>query len=71
MPIDPRRIEVMDDCVAEILRTKSADDCLRMLDGMWLFIRDLTSGGLREQHPDWSNAMIDDEVARRMADAAD
>lgn len=61
----------MDDPVAQLLRTKSLDDCLHMLDGMWLFVRDMVMMGVRQNHPDWTQEMIERETARRLANAAD
>jgi hypothetical protein len=61
----------MDDRMAEIMRGKSVDDCLRMLDGMWLFVRDMVAAGVRHDHPDWDKKAVEREVASRLANASD
>ena len=71
MALDLRRIEVMDDRVAEMMRGKSLDDCLQMLDAMWLFVRDMVTAGVRYDHPDWDQKTVEREVASRLANASD
>lgn len=67
MQIDPRNIELIDPQMATLWRTKSVDDGLRSLDGLYRFARDLLTSGVRAQHPDWDAASVQQEVNRRMA----
>jgi len=43
---------------------------LRMLDGFFRSARQLVSAGVRAQHPDWDQAQIDRETARRLSHGA-
>jgi len=63
----PRRIEVMDDVTAEIMRRKTPAEKLRMLDELWLFAANLVRSGLRADHPEWTRERLEREAARRMA----
>ena len=67
MWLDPKRYEIMDDQMAEIMRSKTPDEKLAMLDGMWRMARGLIRDKLRQDYPQWSEAEIDRETARRMS----
>lgn len=71
MAIDPRRIEVMDGQVAAIMRAKSPAEKLAMLDEMWLLARSLAEAGVRRSHPQWTDAQVQREVARRISHGSD
>jgi len=64
---DPRRIEVMDDQMAEILRAKSGAERLRIAFGMWESTRRMLTSMLTADHSDWSQERIRSEVSRRLA----
>lgn len=66
MSIDPRRIEVVDDRVAEILRRKTPGERLAMSSALWRFGRSIVEAGVRRSHPDWSADQVRREVVRRM-----
>jgi Rv0078B-related antitoxin len=70
MSIDPRRIEVMDDKVAEILRQKSPAARLAIAAGMWRSARHMIHATVSQQHPDWSEEQINREVVRRLSHGA-
>ncbi|MCI0363332.1 MAG: hypothetical protein L0Y44_04085 [Phycisphaerales bacterium] len=70
MPLDPRRIEVMDDQVAAIMRHKTPQEKLAMLDDLWQLAESLTEAGVRELHPDWSDQQVRRERIRRMSRGA-
>ena len=65
-PIDPRRIEVLDEAVAVMLRTKTPAERVAMAAHANQTMRLLIEGHLRTQHPEWSNTQIAAEVVRRM-----
>lgn len=67
MPIDPRRIEVMDDQVAEIMRRKTPADALAMLDEMWEFGWSIVEAGVRRDYPGWDDNQVRRETAQRMS----
>lgn len=63
---DPKRIEVVDDKVAEILRGKTTAERGEMIAGMWRMARSIVEGGVRGQHPDWGPEAVKAEVCRRL-----
>jgi hypothetical protein len=67
MPIDPRRIEVIDDMQAEILRRKGRMHSVEMVFSGWRFMRSMIRSQTQRMHPDWSDQQIEREVSRRMA----
>jgi hypothetical protein len=67
MWLDPRRYEMVDDVMVEVLRAKTPDEKLAMLDGLWRMARDLIRDKLRQDHPDWSADQIARETARRLS----
>lgn len=69
-PVDPRKIEVIDDATAAMLRSKTVAEKLAMLDQMWVFARELVTAGVKDQHPEWSELQVRREVARRMSHGA-
>jgi 2-polyprenyl-6-methoxyphenol hydroxylase-like FAD-dependent oxidoreductase len=65
-----RAIEIVDDRVVEILRSKTPAERLAIADGMWSFARQMIRAIQAREHPDWSQGEIDREVARRMSHGA-
>lgn len=63
--LDPRRVEVIDEAVAEILRRKRPSDRLRMGFDLWAWAHDMLMAHIRHIHPDWDQKAVRDEVARR------
>ncbi|MGQ0633153.1 MAG: hypothetical protein ACT4QC_00970 [Planctomycetaceae bacterium] len=64
--MDIRRIEVVDDAIAEILRRKTPAERLAMAFDCNRTVRLRLKGHLRSVHPDWTDAQIAAEVARRV-----
>jgi len=52
-PLDPRRIEVIDDQMAEVYRRKTPGERQAIARGMWRYARDPITASVRWQHPDW------------------
>ena len=67
MWLDPGRYEMMDDVMAEVLRNKTPDEKLAMLDSMSRMARDLIRDKLRQDHPEWNDDQIARETARRLS----
>ena len=65
--IDPRRIEVVDDNVARILRGMSGMDRLRLAHEAWELARQRLTAFVSANHPEWSVEEVRKEVARRLA----
>lgn len=60
-------IEVMDPVMADILRNKTEGERLAISWSMWEFARDMLHNHLRSEHPDWAEAQVHHEAARRLA----
>lgn len=69
--LNPNSDEVVDDCLADVLRQKRPAERIRMAADANDTARLLAAGGIRYQHPDWPEERVQQEVARRMLDAAD
>ncbi len=70
MPSMIEAIEIVDDRVVEILRKKTPAERIAIADGMWTFASQAVRGIVACQHPDWSEAEVRREVARRMSHGA-
>lgn len=64
--IDPRRIEVIDDEVAEVLRAKSGMERLRLAHEAWDLARQRLTAFMGARHPEWSPEEVRQEVAKRL-----
>ncbi len=70
MDTKPRRFDMMDDCMIEVLRAKSSEERLAIANGMWRFARNMIEATLRSDYPDRSDVQIERETARRMSHGA-
>ncbi|MDC8449426.1 MAG: hypothetical protein LV473_13840 [Nitrospira sp.] len=68
--LDPVRIEVMDDTMAEILRRKTPAERLAIGFGLWRSAQKLLRGQLASLHPEWDAQQLEREVARRLSHGA-
>ena len=65
-PLDPRRIEVVDDDLARVLRTKTPAEKFQMILRINRRLRIAVEGYVRSLHPDWTAEQVWQEVVRRM-----
>ncbi len=63
--VDPRRIEVLDDAIVELLRRKTPAERVAMAFDAERTMRLLLESHLRSRHPDWDEDGIAKEIARR------
>ena len=70
MRFDPGQIEVVDEEMAAVLRTKSGAERLRIAFGMYASARRMLMSHLRAEHPDWDERRVIAEAARRMSHGA-
>jgi hypothetical protein len=68
--IDPRQVEVVDDDMARVLRSKTGAERLKIAFGMFTSARRMLLSHLGASHPDWSQAEILRETARRLSHGA-
>ena len=66
-PIDPRRIEVVDEEVARVLRAKSGMERLRLAHEAWELARERLIAFVSSRNPQWSKEEVVKEVAKRLA----
>jgi hypothetical protein len=69
--IEPTRIEVVDDQMAEILRQKTPAERVAMIGAANRTARVLAEAGARHIYPEWTDAQIHAEVLRRVCGGAD
>jgi hypothetical protein len=71
-PVTPRRpvVEILDPMVVQILRQKTPAVRLEQAFRMWETARLIVGGGVRQQHPDWSEDEVLREIARRLSHGA-
>lgn len=68
--LDPRRIEVIDDETARMLKAKTGAERLAIGFAMFSSARRMLISHLRDQHPDWSEEEILREAAHRLSHGA-
>jgi hypothetical protein len=68
--LDPRRIEVLDDDMARVLRAKTGAERLAIASAMFASARRMLISHLRDRHPDWSEDDVLREAARRLSHGA-
>ena len=66
----PRKIEVIDDATAEMLRRKTGAERLEIASRMYSAARTMLLTHLRRLHPEWSEDRIIREAARRLSNGA-
>lgn len=67
MRLDKGQIEVVDEKVAEILKTKSGAERLGMVWDAWSFFEKTITAHLKSAHPEWTAEQIQGEIVRRVA----
>jgi hypothetical protein len=70
MHLNPGPIEVVDEAMARVLRDKSGAERLRLADGLFSFARELIESSIRAAHPEWVEARVRSETARRLSHGA-
>jgi hypothetical protein len=63
-------IEVMDDDMARVIRSKSGAERLRIASGMYRSAREMLRSHLRAEHGDWDETRIQQEASRRLSHGA-
>lgn len=62
----PPVVEMMDSMMVEIMRNKTPAQRLAIAFRMWDSARLIVKGGVRYQHPDWSDEEVEHEISLRM-----
>ena len=61
------RDEIVDDRMAEVLRSKSTAERLAVAFSMWRTARLMILANLQREHPDWTAEQLSSETAKRMS----
>ncbi len=70
MTVDKRNIEILDDQMVEVLKTKNPQQRLAIAFNMWSSAKKQLTNYLRDLHPHWSEEKIHQEVVRRLSHGA-
>ena len=70
MRLDHGQIEVMDETMAAVLRAKTPAERLEIGFGLWTSAQNMLRTHLATKHPDWDDARVSREVARRLSHGA-
>jgi len=65
-----RRMEVVDDAIADVLRRKTPAERVALVGASWRFARVWIEGAVRTQHEDWDDGRVMAEVRRRLSGGA-
>lgn len=65
-----QNLEIIDDAVAEILRTKTVAERFAMIDQFWHLASQSIRARIVHEYPEWSRDKIQRELARRMSHGA-
>jgi len=68
--IDPSRIEVVDDDMAEVLRRMTSEERLAVANRMWVSARNAVELIVRSENPAWNEQQLQQEICRRMLHGA-
>lgn len=66
----PKRIEVIDEQMAEVLRRKTDVERLRSVDAFWNSARTILRSSIRHDYPEWNDEQVNREIAHRISNGA-
>ncbi len=64
--LDRGQIEVIDDRIAEIMKTKSGQERLNMVWDAWTYFEKRIRAYLKNQHPEWTEEQTHKEIVNRV-----
>jgi len=69
LPMSTRQpvVEMMDPMMVEVMRSKTPAERLAIAFRMWRSVRVMLRGVLQQEHPEWSDEMTNQEIARRIS----
>ena len=70
MRLDPGQIEVLDDEMAAVLRSKTGAERLQIASDMYAAARRMLMSHLRTENPTWDEDRVILEAARRLSHGA-
>ena len=63
----PPVVEVIDDAMADVLRSKTEVERLKIAGLMWYSARAILRAAIRTEYPDWDEPRVNREIARRIS----
>ena len=69
-PVRSPVIEILDDEMAAVLRAKTGAERLQIASGLFAAARRMIASQLAAEHPDWDEARLREETARRLRHGA-
>jgi hypothetical protein len=70
MKLDPRRIEMVDEDMAAVLRRMTGAQRLKIAEGMFRSARQTIACFLKQRHPDWDDQQVQRETVRSLSHGA-
>ena len=64
---DKEQLEIVDDMMAEVLRSKTATERIQIGFGLWKSARDMLFSHLRSSNPEWDEVKLNREVVKRLS----
>jgi hypothetical protein len=68
--VEDLRIEVVDDDMARVLRSKTGAERLKIASDMFSSARKMIASHLASEHPDWTEEQVQRETSRRISHGA-
>ncbi len=68
--LDAGQIEVVDDAMAEVLKSKTPAERIGIGFNIWLSAYNMLTVYLKKTHPDWNAEILKREVKRRLSHGA-
>ena len=65
--LDKGQIEIVDDAMAEVLRRKTPAERIQIGFNLWTSAHNMLMTHLKKTHPEWSDAKLGQEVAKRLS----
>jgi hypothetical protein len=70
MPTDLPHIEIVDDEMAAVLRSKTGAERLKIANDMFVSARRMIASHLAAEHPDWDEERVQKETSSRISHGA-
>jgi hypothetical protein len=68
--LDLSRLEMVEEQMVPIYKNKTPQERLKIAFSLWRLARAVILSSFRNQHPDWNEARLQHETARRMSGGA-
>ena len=66
----PKKIEVIDEALAEVYRAMTPEKRMQIVNNMYISAREMLLSHLRSENPAWSDEQVKREAVRRLSHGA-